>query len=191
MVTEVVKTDAASQPDLECYNHIMPNYYQQLKIRIERRQHQRLVECVHLWYQTSVEVCELCGKALDDSLPIQDDIGVLLDRADRKLFQYRNDASDARRAIRRIDPVLSNRVETITEQVYELRNQTASFLIRSQGPGPFGAAREESSEKDAYYRRAMGDSGMKARSLKANLDREIESLWQDIEGLVSAADNRT
>ncbi len=168
----------------------MPNFFQQLKIRIERRQYQRLVESVHLWYQTSVEVCALCGEALDDSLPIQDDIGVLLDRADRKLFQYRNDASDARRGLRRIAPALSNRVETITEQVYELRNQTASFLIHSQGPGPFGASREASSEKDAYFQRAMGDSGVKARSLKANLDREIEFIWQDIEGLISTADNQ-
>ncbi len=181
----------AIRPDLACYNRIMPNLFQQLKIRIGRRQQQSLVESVHLWHQTSVEVCGLCGEALDDPHPAQEDIGVLLDRADRKLFQYRNDANDARKAVRRHDQALAGRISAITEQVYELRNQTASFLIRSQGPGLFGATREGIPEKDVYYQRAMSESGMKARSIKINLDREIESIWKDLEGVINAVNIRT
>lgn len=168
----------------------MPNLLQMLRARLLQRQAQNLSECLHLWYQTSVEVSEICGQALYEQDAIQGDIGVLLDRADRILFQYRNDAGDARRVVSRYDQALARKVTDITKQVYELRNQTASFLIRSQGAGPFGGARTGQLQMDEYFQRALGESGVKLRSSKTDLDAELSNIWVDLEHLIESNTNQ-
>ncbi len=131
-----------------CYNRRM---LKGLRERIEKRRAQALLDSVQIWYATSQSVCEICGEALHDLALIQADIGTVLDKADRKLFQYRNDASDAQREVRRYNPQLANQIGEVTQQVYELRNLTAKFLIRAQGPSPFAGSKAEQTS----YRRLI------------------------------------
>jgi hypothetical protein len=168
----------------------MPSLLQMLKARFERRQSQNLSECLYLWYQTSMEVSEICGEALYEQVVIQGDIGVLLDRVDRKLFQYRNDASDAKRQVGKYNKDLASRVSTITGQLYELRNQTASVLIRSQGPSPF-AAPPDDNRQDEYDQRALIESGLRAREYKATLDKDIRAIWMELEDIIALVENET
>jgi hypothetical protein len=159
-----------------------------LLIRIERRRAQNLLESVHGWYTTSQSVSDLCGEALHDQALIQQDIGTVLDKADRKLFQYRNDASDAQRAVRRHDEELARRITSITQQVYELRNLTAKFLIRAQGPSPFKGSQAETILPLAYYDRALQEVGFLARDMKTHLDSDIRSMWPELEKLIHQAE---
>jgi len=168
-----------------CYNQRM---LKRLLNRIEKKRSQNLLESVHAWYATSLSVCEICGKALMDQALVQQDIGTVLDKADRKLFQYRNDASDAQRAVRRHDIELANRITQITQQVYELRNLTAKFLIRAQGPSPFISLRTETKSPQIYYDRALDEVGLPARELNANLDDNIQSVWIRLEKLIRQAE---
>jgi hypothetical protein len=161
----------------------MTNLFQRIRERFMRRQTQDLSDCILIWYQTSKDVSDICGQALYDPSAMQGDIGVVLDRADRKLFQYRNDASDAQRAVKRYNRDLAVRVSSITKQVYELRNQTASFLIRSQGPSPF-VAPPDADRQNEYYQRALNESGFKARQFKSELDKDIQSMWGELEQLI-------
>lgn len=172
-----------------CYNSAMPNLMQMLKSRWQKRSTENLAECLHLWYQTGVEVSEICGIALYDQSAVQADIGVLLDRADRKLFQYRNDASDARRRVGKYDKALAERISTITGQVYELRNQTTRFLIRSQGPHLF-VAEPDADRKDEYYQRSLYETGLNTREFKTALDKDMHALWVELEKLIQLAENK-
>lgn len=155
--------------------------------RIEKRRNQSLVESVQAWYTAGVSVCEICGEALHDQALIQADIGTVLDKADRKLFQYRNDASEAKRAVRRFDPQLAQRMDEITHLVYELRNLTAKFLIRAQGPSPFAGPKSEGELLVAYYERALNEAGFQARDMKTRLDQELRVLWPELEKLIRQA----
>jgi hypothetical protein len=156
--------------------------------RIERRRNQTLLESVHAWYATSLSVSEICGDALHDQALIQADIGTVLDKADRKLMQYRNDAADARRAVQRHDQQLARRVDGVTQQVYELRNLTARFLIRAQGPSPFAGGRAEGELQLAYYERALNEAGFQARNMKTSLDQKLRAIWPELEELISGVE---
>jgi hypothetical protein len=156
--------------------------------RIAKRRAQTLQVSLQTWYATSVSVSEICGEALHDQVVIQSDIGSVLDKADRKLFQYRNDAGEARREVRRHDPQLAKQIGVVTQQVYELRNMTAKFLIRAQGPSPFAGGRVEGDLQTVYYERALTEAGFQARDLKIQLDKSIRSLWPELEKLVRQAE---
>jgi hypothetical protein len=159
-----------------------------LRERIEQRRAQALLESVQAWYAASLIVSEICGDALHDQALIQADIGTVLDKADRKLFQYRNEAAEARREVRRHDPQLASRIDEVTHQVYELRNLTAKFLIRAQGPSPFAGSRPEGDLQVAYYERALNEAGFQARDLKTGLDQSLRTLWPELEKLIRQAE---
>jgi len=168
-----------------CYNRRMLKGFWE---RIEKRRAQALLESVQTWYATSLSVSEICGEALHDLALIQADIGTVLDKADRKLFQYRNDASDARLEVRRHNPQLASQIGEVTQQVYELRNLTAKFLIRAQGPSPFAGSRTEGELQAAYYERALNEAGFQARNMKIQLDQTIRTMWPELEKLVRQAE---
>ncbi len=152
--------------------------------RFERRRVQEMLDILPVWYNTCLRVSEICGEALQDTDLVQGDIGVVLDKADRMLFQFRNDAGDVRRAVRRYDQQLALRVETMTRQVFELRNATAKFLIRAQGPSPFAKGGTDRGASEIYYHRALEESGYQARKIKTELDKDIQLLWADLEKLM-------
>ena len=163
--------------------------WRQFTTRLEKRRAQSLIESVNIWYQTSLSVSEICGEALHEVVVSEMDIGTLLDKADRKLFQYRNDATDARRAVKRHNEQLANQIARLTERIYELRNQTARFLIRAQGPSPFARSENEPGEmQDAYYVRALADIGYDARQFKSSLDDDIGAVWLELEKLLYQAE---
>lgn len=168
-----------------CYNQRM---LRRITDRIEKHRSQSLLESVQVWYSTSQSVCDICGEALHDQALIQADIGTVLDKADRKLMQYRNDSTDAQRAVRRHSAELARRVKSVTQQVYELRNLTAKFLIRAQGPSPFAGGREEGDLRVAYYQRALSEAGFQARDLKTSLDQELRSIWPELDKLLRQAE---
>ncbi len=152
---------------------------------------QDMLNLLPVWHQTCLRVSEICGDALHDVELIERDIGAVLDKADRMLFQFRNDAGDVRRSVRRYNEQLATRVEAVTRQVFELRNATAKFLIRAQGPTPFARGGMESDVSQLYYHRALEEAGFTARRLKSELDKDIELLWSELEQLMRQVESRT
>ncbi len=67
-------------------------FFQRMMHRFERRRVQEMLDILPVWYNTCLRVSEICGEALQDTDLVQGDIGVVLDKADRMLFQFRNDA---------------------------------------------------------------------------------------------------
>ena len=158
--------------------------------KIEKRRVQGMLDIVPVWYNTCLRVADILGGALHDEELIRADIGTVLDKADRMLFQFRNDASDVRKAVTRYDESLGRRVVRVTQQVYELRNATAKFLIRAQGPSPFAKSNLEGESGNLYYHHALEESGFEARQMKNELDQELVALWVELEKLMSQAASR-
>jgi ElaB/YqjD/DUF883 family membrane-anchored ribosome-binding protein len=156
--------------------------------KIEKRKMQGMLDIVPVWYNTCLRVSEICGDALHDEALIRADIGTVLDKADRMLFQFRNDASDVRKQVQRYDESLAKKVERMTQQVYELRNATAKFLIRAQGPSPFAKSELEGESGSLYYHRALQETGFKARQMKTELDQDLKALWNELEKLMRIAE---
>lgn len=158
--------------------------------KYQRRRVQGMLDILPVWYNTCLKVSEICGDALHNEALIRADIGTVLDKMDRMLFQFRNDASDVRKAVQRFDQSLARRVERMTQQVFELRNATAKFLIRAQGPNPFAKSDQEGDSGAQYYQRALDEVGFKARQVKTELDRELVVLWAELEKMKQSAELR-
>jgi len=156
---------------------------------IEKRRARVLAESLHAWYDTCVTVTGVCRDALRDEDIAQGDIGVVLDKVDRQLFQFRNHTTDARREVRRADPELAQRLLDVSHEVYNLRNQMARFLIRAQGPSPFAAGLPVDPDlRKAYYLNALDAAGYTGREIAEKLQRELNQLWPDLEGLLRKAE---
>lgn len=154
----------------------------------ERKRAQTLVDSLEQWHETCVNVTQICAQALLDQATLEGDIGEVLDRADRKLYQFRNLMTEARREINRHDPTLARRITQVTEEVYRLRNKTARFLIRAQGPHPFAGGRPtEENLRNAYYYKALEEAGFQGREIAERLQRDTDSLWHDLQPLLIQA----
>lgn len=158
--------------------------------KLKQRRMREMLDILPVWYNTCLRVSQICGDALHDADLMEGDIGEVLDKADRMLFQFRNDAGDVRRSVGRYDPQLAGRVEATTRRVFELRNATAKFLIRAQGPSPFARRGMEEELSHMYYHRALEEAGFEARRLKSELDKEINLLWSDLEKLIRLTEMR-
>jgi hypothetical protein len=159
--------------------------------KLEKRRVQGMRDILPVWYNTCLRVSEICGEALHDEELIRADIGTVLDKADRMLFQFRNDAGDVRKVVQRYDANLAGSVERLTQQVYELRNITAKFLIRAQGPSPFAKSVLEGESGSQYYQRALEEVGFTARQMKTTLDQDLTALWLELEKLMRLVELRT
>lgn len=168
----------------------MSGMLKRLMDKLNRRKMQALIDILPVWYNTCRRVSEICGDALHDVELVDGDIGAVLDKADRMLFQFRNDAGDVRRSIQLLDRQLAGRVDATTRRVFELRNATAKFLIRAQGPSPFARQGMESDMSQRYYHRALEEAGFEARRLKNELDKEIELLWDELDKLIRLTEMR-
>lgn len=158
---------------------------------IERDRAQRFLESIHSWHQTTSVVSKICGEAITNEDITTSDIGTVLDDVDRKLFALRNYISDSRGFLRRHDPSLARRVAEASRNIFTLRNETARFLIRSQGTGPFSVNQSVSDElRRTYYYKALEEVGYKARQLHQDLDPEIRSIWRELQSLIAQAERK-
>jgi ribosomal protein S10 len=160
-----------------------------LRNKLDQNRARQLVESVNAWHQTCLNVAAICGDALQNEAVLRGDIGEVLDRADRQLFQFRSQSGEARASVKRQDELLAKRIDQMTRDIYELRNSTARFLIRAQGPGPFVRRGDEDElNRGEYYLKALREAGYKAREHKRNIDLELDALWNDLQRLVATVD---
>ena len=153
--------------------------------QIEKKRAQRFLSSIHDWYRSCKSVIKVINGAVNNPHIYQDDIGAILDQADRKLFSFRNEASDAHRSLRRYDASLAQRLDKASKKVFRLRNITARFLIRAQGPGPFAIKQPlDENQMSVYYYRALGEVGYDARALYEEVNREVDSLWRDLQAII-------
>jgi hypothetical protein len=125
------------------------------------------------------------GDALHDQSIIKQDIGSAIDTVDRMLLHLGFYIPDSLGTLRRRNPDLAQRFDAVTKQIYQLRNETTIFLIRSQGPGPMSGDEPNEETRMIYYYQALDEVGFKARDLKANLDRELNVIWQDLQKIIN------
>lgn len=157
---------------------------QRIRTKIERRRAQSFVENSRAWYQTCNDVSEVMGDALHDQSIINKDIGYIIDAADRLLFHLRFSIPDSLGTLKRRNPELAQRFDKASQLVYRLRNETTKFLIRSQGPGPMTGDEPDEGASIIYYYRALEEVGFNARDIKMELDRELKSIWRDLQSVI-------
>lgn len=163
--------------------------FRKLLARIEKKRTKNFVVNIHAWYKTCSQLTKTFGDALYDQCACETDIGIMLDAADRMLFQLGSYTSDALGLLRRKEPALAKRVDLISTQVYRLRNQTTSFLIRCQGPGRFPGLEPRSGRGgySAYYQ-ALEEIGFTSRRLQQELEKELKVIWTDLQGPILTAE---
>lgn len=157
-------------------------------IFFERRQARSFLKGVQGWYQTCTQISTELGKALDDQEVTRQDIGAIIDKADRLLINLGIYIPEAQGLLRRRNPQLAERFELASRQVVQLRNEAARFLIRSQGPGPLAWDQSSAYLQQFYYYRALDDAGFKARELRQRLDQELRAIWRELQGIILQAE---
>lgn len=165
------------------YNGLM---FRRIRDAMEKRRAQSFLISSHNWHAACAGVMAICGEVLAEETIHPRDIGASLDRADRLLFQLRNHASEMRGLLSRGDPDLAKRVGLTTNRIFELRNETARFLIRCQGPDPVSGARFDNAARRLFYDRAMQEVGFNARQMQAAVQAEFLATWGRLEELISA-----
>jgi hypothetical protein len=154
----------------------------------EFRRANNLIANVHNWYFSSNGICKQLGDALIDENIGATDIGIVLDKTDRQLFMLRIYSSDAQSSLRKNYPRIAQQIANITDCIFRLRNETAKFLIHSQGPGSVLVNQPlEGQAKRHYYTKSLEDYGFKARNLHKSLDSEIQTLWREMQTAISYA----
>ena len=86
--------------------------------------------------------------------------------------------------LRRRSPELAQRFDLACQQIFRLRNETTSFLIRSQGPGPMTGDEPDDEVRIIYYYQALEEVGFDARDLITDFDRELKSIWRDLQKII-------
>jgi hypothetical protein len=158
--------------------------FAKIKTKLAKKRAQSFLNNVYAWYQTCEEVSDVIEDALHDQSIITKDIGYIVDHADRKLFHLRYYIPEPLSTLRRRNPELARRFDLACQQIYHLRNETTSFLIRSQGPGPLSGEEPDEGTRLIYYYRALEEVGFKARDMKKDLDREIKCIWRELQNII-------
>lgn len=158
--------------------------FQRFRKKIEQKRARSFVDNVQAWYQTSSEISEVMGVALHDQSVLQADIGYIIDAADRLLFSLRYYVPDSLGRLRRRSPELARRFDLASQKLYQLRNETIKFLIRSQGPGPMSGDEPDEEARIFYYYRALDEVGFNARDLKSEFDLELNAIWNDLQLII-------
>ena len=159
-----------------------------VRTNIERKRAQSFLENTRAWYQTCKDVSEVVGDALHDQSIIDKDIGYMVDDVDQLLFQLRFYIPDSLGTLRRWNPELAQRFDNANRLIFRLRNETARFLIRSQGPGSMSGDESDDGTLIIYYYRALEEAGFKARDLKVDLDRELGFIWRELQSVIMQAE---
>jgi len=142
------------------------------------------------WHQACQSIVGMYIDALNDEEAAGPDIGVVLDKTDRMLYQVRDHLGALRPALNRRDRALSKRVNKAAERLYEVRNMTAKFLIRAQGHTPHFLRQQEMSDdaQVAYRYKAMDEVGFEARQAAIALQTELKDIWTILHVMVGEAD---
>lgn len=158
------------------------------RYRVHRQQaaEARLTERLQAWLQASRSIHRLCSVSIDDETAGGGDIGRSLDRIDRELHLLKDTASALSTLLRRRDPELARHAAEITESLYRLRNQTASYLIRAQGPAPAFLTDSRGGEglQGEHRRRAFEQVGAEARQLALRIGAQLTLLQRQAEPLL-------
>ena len=155
-----------------------------IKARIKRKRARSFLVNIHAWHQTCVEVSEIMGGVLHDQSIMKMDIGYIVETTDRMLFHMRYYIPDSLGTLRRRNPELAHRFDDACQQIFQLRNETTSFLIRSQGPGPMAGAEPDDETRIIYYYQALEEVGFNARDLKKIFDQELKIFWRDLQKVI-------
>jgi len=131
------------------------------------------------WLDSSRALLNLCHNPLR-ALEGPSDIGAILDRIDRRLMRYRNEAAFARSALRR-QPGLAGAVRQATNELFVLRNQTCAFLLRWQTLQQLPGSHLTSIEAQ----RNMDGARLKASRTARQLTQQLEELAPEVERLIS------
>ena len=148
----------------------------------EKRRAQSFLKNIFAWYETSKGVSDLLGDALYDQKICTSEIGLVLDRTDRQLFALAGYISDARSSLRRWDLDLAQRFDSASSNIYRLRNMTVSFLIRCHASEPFA------DQGQIYYYQALEATGFKARQIRTEVEKELKSIWRELQGWITQAE---
>jgi hypothetical protein len=146
------------------------------KARRQRAVAARTTECLREWERASRSILRLCQAAIDDEHAGTGDIGTNLDKLDRELHRLKDTAAAVSGVLRRQEPDLARTAAEITDDLYRLRNQTASYLIRAQGPTPPFLENGSSGDalRDDRRRVAYQQVGADARRLAGELDQRLK-----------------
>lgn len=151
---------------------------------IERRRAETFLEGIRGWYRTCNQISTEIGEALHDQDITHQDIGAVIDKADRLLLNLGIYIPEARGILRRRNPQLAQRVDLTSRQVVRLRNEAARFLIRSQGPNPGTDDQSPDYFRQYYYYRALEEAGFRAREIKHRLDQDLKAIWRDLQIII-------
>ena len=131
------------------------------------------------WLDSSRALLALCHGPLRSTEGISD-IGVVLDRIDRSLLRYRNEAA-AVRAVMHPRPALAASARQATDGLFALRNETCAFLLRWQSlrqiPG--------SSIASIEVQRNMEEARLQASRSALHLTAELDNMAPEVERLIS------
>jgi hypothetical protein len=157
--------------------------FRNLIAQIKKNRTKRFIENTQAWYKTCSLLTKTYGVALYDQDAFNADIGIMLDKTDRMLFQLDSYTSDALGFLRRNEPALANKVNDLSTQVFRLRNKTISFLLRSQGGMLFsGIDRGPDSRGSQAYYQALEEVGFTARQIHRELEKELTAIWPALRG---------
>jgi hypothetical protein len=158
---------------------------------LSRRRALLFADDAHQWHADCRKVLDLCQQALHERDLPGDDIGVVLDEADRTLFHLRGPMGSVRRSLRRDHRSLSRRVAQASDRLFHLRNLTSRFLINSQGPGAIVAGDSIDREaRAAYYLGALESAGFEARRIQTEVAQELSDIWTELRTIIDETDRR-
>lgn len=159
--------------------------YRKFIANLEKRRMLGFLKSIQTWYQLSQAVSHLCDDALYDPEVCSDEIGIIVDQADSKLFKLRNEEAECFRFLKRHNIDLAIRHKKLSENLFRLRNETVRFLIRCQGPGPAMISGSGSEDQyGQYYYQALDEVGFNARRLRDQVNRDLITIWQELQSII-------
>jgi hypothetical protein len=153
-----------------------------------RRRRQRSAEDLPVWCEQAAIVSAAFARALGQAGP--DAPGdVVLNRLDWGLEHLRRLSTAVRRPLAQHDPLLAERLEACLRHIYDLRNQTLSYLIRW---GDYRAAERDAGRGDFAERRRAQDvrrtrdeALLPARQALRSLNADLEDLTPRLQRVAS------
>jgi hypothetical protein len=161
---------------------------QQITAFFDKRRARTFLDSVPAWYRTCNQVSKIIGDALHDEAITRQDIGAVIDKADRLLMNLGFYIPEAHGLLRKRNPELARRFDDTSQKVFRLRNETTRFLIRSQGPGIIREDESDNGMRQVYYYRALEEAGFKARKIHRDLDKELQSIWREMQVMMIQAE---